>query len=47
MQRGRAKLALLTVELAEPAGYGRIVRDDHGQVQRIVEEKTRPLQSVV
>jgi bifunctional UDP-N-acetylglucosamine pyrophosphorylase/glucosamine-1-phosphate N-acetyltransferase len=32
-------LALLTVELANPTGYGRIVRDDRGQVQRIVEEK--------
>ena len=31
-------LALLTVELSDPAGYGRIVRDDRGQVQRIVEE---------
>lgn len=35
----QSQLALLTVELAKPAGYGRIVRDDHGQVQRIVEEK--------
>lgn len=33
------RLALLTVELADPTGYGRIVRDDRGQVQRIVEEK--------
>jgi len=36
-QQGR--LALLTVELADPSGYGRIVRDDQGRVQRIVEEK--------
>ena len=35
----RGQLALLTVELADPTGYGRIVRDDQGQVQRIVEEK--------
>ncbi|MGB5065265.1 MAG: bifunctional UDP-N-acetylglucosamine diphosphorylase/glucosamine-1-phosphate N-acetyltransferase GlmU [Candidatus Competibacter sp.] len=35
----RGQLALLTVELADPAGYGRIVRDDSGRVQRIVEEK--------
>ena len=33
------RLALLTVDLANPAGYGRIVRDEHGQVLRIVEEK--------
>ncbi len=33
------RLALLTVELADPTGYGRIVRDDREQVQRIVEEK--------
>jgi len=32
-------LAVLTVELANPTGYGRIVRDGAGQVQRIVEEK--------
>ena len=32
-------LAVLTVELADPAGYGRIVRDDRGNVVRIVEEK--------
>ena len=31
-------LGLLTVEMDDPAGYGRIVRQ-HGQVQRIVEEK--------
>jgi bifunctional UDP-N-acetylglucosamine pyrophosphorylase/glucosamine-1-phosphate N-acetyltransferase len=35
----QGKLALLTVELGDPTGYGRIVRDDRGQVQRIVEEK--------
>lgn len=32
-------LALLTVRLAEPAGYGRIVRDAAGRVARIVEHK--------
>jgi len=32
-------LALLTVNLANPAGYGRIVRDAVGQVIKIVEEK--------
>ncbi len=32
-------LALLTVELADPTGYGRIVRDEAGVVQAIVEHK--------
>ena len=32
-------IALLTVHLAQPAGYGRIVRDWHGNVLRIVEER--------
>lgn len=31
--------AILTVELANPTGYGRIVRNDAGAVLRIVEEK--------
>jgi bifunctional UDP-N-acetylglucosamine pyrophosphorylase/glucosamine-1-phosphate N-acetyltransferase len=32
-------LALLTVELENPTGYGRIVRTEAGAVQRIVEQK--------
>jgi bifunctional UDP-N-acetylglucosamine pyrophosphorylase/glucosamine-1-phosphate N-acetyltransferase len=32
-------LALLTVNLENPAGYGRIVRDKSGRVAKIVEEK--------
>jgi bifunctional UDP-N-acetylglucosamine pyrophosphorylase/glucosamine-1-phosphate N-acetyltransferase len=32
-------LALLTVQLDDPTGYGRIVRDGDGRVLRIVEEK--------
>lgn len=32
-------LALLTVHLEKPEGYGRIVRDSHGAIQRIVEQK--------
>ena len=33
------KLGLLTVKLAQPDGYGRIVRDADGRVRRIVEHK--------
>jgi bifunctional UDP-N-acetylglucosamine pyrophosphorylase/glucosamine-1-phosphate N-acetyltransferase len=36
---GGTRLALLTVNLADPFGYGRIVRADAGTVQAIVEEK--------
>ncbi|MFI3245095.1 MAG: bifunctional UDP-N-acetylglucosamine diphosphorylase/glucosamine-1-phosphate N-acetyltransferase GlmU [Ferrimonas sp.] len=32
-------VGLLTVILAEPQGYGRIVRNGHGEVQAIVEQK--------
>ena len=34
-----AQLALLTLQTAQPTGYGRIVRNTHGEVQAIVEEK--------
>ena len=36
---GGERLALLTIELADPAGYGRIVRSADGTVQGIVEHK--------
>ena len=36
---GERRLALLTVELIDPTGYGRIIRDGQGRVQRIVEQK--------
>ncbi|CAM8638550.1 GlmU N-acetylglucosamine-1-phosphate uridyltransferase (contains nucleotidyltransferase and I-patch acetyltransferase domains) [Comamonadaceae bacterium] len=36
---GGDKLALLTLEQSNPAGYGRIVRDASGAVQAIVEHK--------
>lgn len=39
LQAGQDGLSILTVELANPTGYGRIVRDASGRVQRIVEEK--------
>ena len=34
-----ATLAMVTVELASPTGYGRVVRDEAGAVLRVVEEK--------
>ena len=34
-----AYVTLLTAELSDPSGYGRIVRDGEGLVERIVEEK--------
>ncbi len=33
------QLGLLTVELADPTGYGRILRNEQGHVQAIVEQK--------
>jgi bifunctional UDP-N-acetylglucosamine pyrophosphorylase/glucosamine-1-phosphate N-acetyltransferase len=37
--RGGAPLAFATMRLAEPRGYGRIVRDGAGRPARVVEEK--------
>jgi bifunctional UDP-N-acetylglucosamine pyrophosphorylase/glucosamine-1-phosphate N-acetyltransferase len=34
-----AELALVTARLAEPSGYGRIVRDEVGRVAKIVEDR--------
>ena len=39
LQAGRDGLSILTVDLADPSGYGRIVRDAGGKVLSIVEEK--------
>lgn len=39
MQQAEAGLVLLTVNLDNPTGYGRIVRNIEGDVQSIVEEK--------
>ncbi len=36
---GPNALAVLTVNLVDPTGYGRIIRDRRGQLQRIVEQK--------
>ena len=38
-QSGGDKLALLTLQMNNPFGYGRIIRNSAGQVQRIVEQK--------
>ena len=35
---GQDKLAVLTIDMADPTGYGRIVRED-GAIRRIVEQK--------
>jgi UDP-N-acetylglucosamine diphosphorylase/glucosamine-1-phosphate N-acetyltransferase len=39
LRREKADLSLLTAEVEDPSGYGRIVRDRAGRIQRIVEEK--------
>ncbi len=39
MQQVGDGLVLLTVDMANPTGYGRIVRDAQGDVQSIIEEK--------
>jgi bifunctional UDP-N-acetylglucosamine pyrophosphorylase/glucosamine-1-phosphate N-acetyltransferase len=36
---GQGDLALLTARVPDPTGYGRVLRDGHGDVQRIVEHK--------
>jgi bifunctional UDP-N-acetylglucosamine pyrophosphorylase/glucosamine-1-phosphate N-acetyltransferase len=38
-QANHESVCLLTVELENPYGYGRIVRNSQGQIERIVEEK--------
>ncbi|MHB1238986.1 MAG: bifunctional UDP-N-acetylglucosamine diphosphorylase/glucosamine-1-phosphate N-acetyltransferase GlmU [Gammaproteobacteria bacterium] len=43
-EAGNSRLALLTVELPDPTGYGRIVRGPGGGVLRIVEEKDANVQ---
>ncbi len=40
------RLALLTVQLADPTGYGRIVRDAAGHVRGIVEHKDADVQQL-
>ena len=38
-RRGEAAATVLSADLTDPAGYGRIVRDSEGRVQAIVEDK--------
>ena len=38
-RRGEAAATILSAELLDPSGYGRIVRDSEGRVQAIVEDK--------
>jgi bifunctional UDP-N-acetylglucosamine pyrophosphorylase/glucosamine-1-phosphate N-acetyltransferase len=38
-ERGRHAATLLTTRLEQPYGYGRIVRDKRGELERIVEER--------
>ena len=38
-QRGQAVLTLISTEVKDPKGYGRIIRDPQNQLVRIVEEK--------
>jgi len=39
IEKAKDSFALLTVNLDDPTGYGRIVRNDNAQVERIVEHK--------
>src|SRR4051812_11141522 len=39
IEAGAGGVAVMTTEVAQPKGYGRIVRADNGDVKRIVEEK--------
>ena len=41
-ERDNAAVVVLTMELDDPFGYGRIVRDERGSVARIVEQKDQP-----
>jgi len=38
-RNSKAAMTVLTAELADPYGYGRIVRDEQGQIGRIIEER--------
>lgn len=38
-EKGQFKATILTAVVENPTGYGRIIRNDNGEVERIVEEK--------
>jgi len=38
-EAGNERMGVLTIEMADPTGYGRIVRDAAGRIVRIVEQK--------
>lgn len=38
-QKQRAAATVITAEFADPTGYGRVIRDDQGYIERIVEDK--------
>jgi len=38
-ERGRAAATIITMDLDDPSGYGRVVRDDKGEVLKVVETK--------
>jgi len=38
-EQSGAAVTVITAELADPTGYGRVLRDEHGDVVRIVEHK--------
>ncbi len=41
-QKSRSAISFISTDLANPAGYGRVVRDSEGKVLAIVEEKDAP-----
>ncbi len=47
-ERENAAVVMLTMNLENPFGYGRVVRDEHGAVARIVEQKdTTPEEAAI
>ncbi|MBL7158015.1 MAG: bifunctional N-acetylglucosamine-1-phosphate uridyltransferase/glucosamine-1-phosphate acetyltransferase [Candidatus Omnitrophica bacterium] len=41
-RKSRSSCTILTVDTDDPSGYGRIIKDDSGEVLKIVEEKDLP-----
>src|SRR5699024_2201140 len=38
-EQTNAKATILTAQAPDPAGYGRVIRNEHNEVERIVEHK--------